>query len=180
MSATIFVDTNVFVYARDTAHAQKQEMAEEWANRLWREQSGRTSIQVLSELYVTLTRKLRPGLPADDAWEDVAALMAWDPAPMDKEALGRGREIFDRYNLSWWDSSIVATAQLQDCDILLTEDLQDGCASVTSPSKAPFNVASASCPFPTATSMWTRRVIADLADRAPALELESHMKMPKS
>ncbi len=126
MSATIFVDTNVFVYARDTAHAQKQEMAVEWVDRLWREQSGRTSIQVLSELYGTLTRKLRPGLPADDAWEDVAALMAWDPAPMDREALARGRDILARYKMSWWDSLIVAAAQLQDCDILLTEDLQDG------------------------------------------------------
>jgi predicted nucleic acid-binding protein len=126
MSATIFVDTNVFVYARDPAHAQKQAMAAKWIDRLWREQSGRTSVQVLSELYVTLTRKLRPGLPADDAWEDVAALMAWNPAPLDREVLGRGREIVDRYKLNWWDSLIVAAAQLQDCDTLLTEDLQDG------------------------------------------------------
>jgi len=27
--------------------------------------------------------------------------------------------------LSWWDSLIVAAAQLQNCPLLLTEDLQD-------------------------------------------------------
>jgi len=30
--------------------------------------------------------------------------------------------------LSWWDAMIVAAAQLQDCVLLLTEDLQDGAA----------------------------------------------------
>ncbi|MFO1467861.1 MAG: PIN domain-containing protein [Steroidobacteraceae bacterium] len=126
MTATIFVDTNVFVYARDNAYPQKQKLAMQWVDRLWREQSGRTSMQVLSELYVTLTRKLRPGLSPDDAWEDVSALMAWDPASLDRETLTRGREIHDRYKLNWWDSLIVAAAQLQDCEILLTEDLQEG------------------------------------------------------
>jgi hypothetical protein len=35
-------------------------------------------------------------------------------------------EIEQRYRISWWDSLIVGAAQLQDCDILLTEDLQAG------------------------------------------------------
>lgn len=123
---TIFVDTNVFVYARDAAYPQKQAMAVQWLERIWREQSGRTSMQVLSELYVTLTRKLRPGIPDDDAWDDVTALMAWDPAPLDRETLLRAGEIVKRYRLSWWDSLVVAAAQLQDCDTLLTEDLHEG------------------------------------------------------
>lgn len=121
-----FVDTNVFVYARDVAHPQKQAIAGEWLLRLWREQSGRTSMQVLSELYLTLTRKLRPGLCVDEAWEDIEALMAWDSPSVDCDVIRRAHETEKRYRLSWWDSMIVAAAQLQECDTLLSEDLQDG------------------------------------------------------
>ncbi len=32
----------------------------------------------------------------------------------------------NRYRINWWDSLIVAAAQLQDCTTLLTEGLQDG------------------------------------------------------
>lgn len=93
---------------------------------MWRDQSDRTSMQVISELYVTLTRKLRPGMDADSAWDDCEALLAWDPQPIDREVTLRAREIETRYRLGWWDSLIVAAAQLQECDALLTDDLQDG------------------------------------------------------
>lgn len=36
-----------------------------------------------------------------------------------------GREIERRYRLSWWDSLVVAAAQLQGCTLLLSEDMQD-------------------------------------------------------
>lgn len=126
MTARIFVDTNVVVYARDSSEGAKSTIAAEWIARLWRDQSGRTSIQVLNELYVTLTRKLKPGMPADDAWQDVQALMAWDPQPLDRDLLLRAREIERRYRLGWWDSMVVAAAELQECEMLLTEDLQHG------------------------------------------------------
>lgn len=128
MTGTIFVDTNVLVYARDATRLDKQRAAMEWLERVWQEGTGRTSMQVLSELYVTLTRKLRPGLGPDEAWDDIDALLAWDPQPIDRDLLARARHIERRYQLGWWDSMIVAAAQLQDCETLLTEDLQDGMA----------------------------------------------------
>jgi predicted nucleic acid-binding protein len=82
-------------------------------------------MQVLSEFYVTLTRKLKPGMRGEDAWDDVQALLAWDPQPVDRELLSRARKVETRYRIGWWDSLIVAAAQLQDCTTLLTEDLQD-------------------------------------------------------
>ena len=122
----VFVDTNVLVYARDASEPAKQAVAAEWLRELWAEQRGRTSVQVLSEYYTTVTSKLRPGLPADDAWEDVTALFAWEPQNIDRHVLARAREIERRHSLSWWDSMIVAAAQLQNCDTLLSEDLQNG------------------------------------------------------
>lgn len=126
MSAIVFVDTNVFVYARDRGEPEKQPVAAEWLRRLWVEQRGRTSIQVLSEYFTTVTRKLDPGLTADEAWEDVTALFAWEPQEIGRGVLTRGREIAQRYSLSWWDALIVAAAQLQNCSMLLSEDLQHG------------------------------------------------------
>lgn len=126
MTAPVFVDTNVFVYARDAGEPVKQPRAAAWLERLWRERLGRTSVQVLSEYYVTVTRKLDPGLPADDAWDDVTALFTWRPQPIDEALMQSGREIEKRYRLSWWDSLVVGAAQLQGCALLLTEDLQDG------------------------------------------------------
>jgi predicted nucleic acid-binding protein len=123
MTATVFVDTNVFVYARDASEPIKQAVAADWIARLWREQRGRTSIQVLSEYYVTTTRKLTPGLKPDEAWDDMQSLLAWDPRSIDRELIEGAREVERRYKLSWWDAMIVAAAQLQNCSILLTEDL---------------------------------------------------------
>lgn len=133
MTATIFVDTNVLVYARDTRDPAKQAMATEWLRGLWTEQRGRTSVQVLAEYYTTVTRKLRPGLPAEAAWEDVVALFAWRPQEIDGALLVRAREIERLHSLSWWDSMVVAAAQIQDCAVLLSEDLQHGwtCGAVT-------------------------------------------------
>src|SRR5437899_5449232 len=126
MTGPVFVDTNVFVYTRDAGEPVKQPRAIAWLERLWREQLGRTSVQILSEYYVTVTRKLDPGLPPDDAWDDVSALFTWRPQPIDEALLQRGRDIERRHRLSWWDSLVVGAAQLQGCALLLSEDLQDG------------------------------------------------------
>jgi len=126
MNAPVFVDTNVLLYARDTSEPAKQPKAAAWLEFLWRERLGRTSVQVLSEYYQNATRKLKPGLPADEAWDDVRALMAWRPEPVDEELLRLGREVEARYRIGWWDSLVVAAAQRQGCALLLTEDLQHG------------------------------------------------------
>lgn len=126
MTERTFVDTNVLVYLYDSGHPSKSRAAADLLAGLWREQSGRTSVQVLNELYVTLTRKLTRKMNPDQAWDIVEALLAWNPQTNDRELLTRGRQIEQRYRLSWWDSLVVAAAQLQDCSLLLTEDLQPG------------------------------------------------------
>lgn len=126
MAALCFVDANVLIYARDPEEPFKQERAKEWLAHLWRDGLGRTSTQVLSEFYVNVTRKLAVPIVPEDAWQEVRSFLAWNPQPVDVELLGHAWEIEQRWRLSWWDSMIVAAAQLQGCAILLTEDLQDG------------------------------------------------------
>ena len=126
MSVTCFVDTNLLVYARDANEASKQPLAEAWLAALWRLRRGRLSYQVLHEYYVIVTRKLRPGLPVQDARDDVRALMSWRPVPADGVLLEGAWAVQDRFGLSWWDALIVSAAQIAGADYLLTEDLQAG------------------------------------------------------
>jgi len=137
MTALVFVDANVLLYARDKDEPTKQPRAQEWLERLWREGRGRISAQVLSEYYVN-ARRADSQLSDDEAWEDVRMYLAWQPEPIDQEVLMRGREVEKRYKLSWWDSLIVAAAQLQECRVLLTEDLQDGMTFGTVKVRNPF------------------------------------------
>lgn len=137
MSGLVFVDTNVFVYARQAHEAQKQPIAAQWIDRLWRERTGRTSMQVLNECYSAMTRSVRPAPAAAVSWEFVQSLLAWNPQAVDTDVFARAHELELHHRLNWWDCLIIAAAQIQGCSVLLTEDLQDravfGSVTVRSP-----------------------------------------------
>lgn len=122
----VFVDTNVFVYARDGSEPEKQPRAHEWLATLWRVREGRLSFQVLEEYYVTVTRKLSPGLEREEAQADVRDLLAWRPVGVDGRTLDTAWAVGRRFGLSFWDALIVASAQSAGCTNLLTEDLAHG------------------------------------------------------
>ena len=126
MSDVVFVDTNVLVYARDLTEAAKQPIAAEWMQRLWQERRGRLSVQVLQEYYVTVTRKLKPGLSNDAAHADIRYLQAWDPVVTDAALLERAWALEAKHRLSFWDALIIAAAQRVNARYVLSEDLQDG------------------------------------------------------
>lgn len=123
---TAFVDTNLLVYARDASEAKKQPLAMEWMRTLWKSRTGRLSVQVLEEYYVTVTAKLEPGLSREEARSDVRDLGVWAPVGLDEGLLSSAFEVEDRYGFGFWDALIVAAAWGAGCRHLLTEDLQDG------------------------------------------------------
>jgi predicted nucleic acid-binding protein len=126
MTGPCFVDTDVLVYWRDARDPVKQLRAREWLELLWREQRGRTSMQVLAEFYSVMTRKFSTRITPDEAWRDVQAILAWKPQAIDSEILRRAHEIEVKHRLNWWDAQVVAAAQAQGCALLLSEDMQDG------------------------------------------------------
>ena len=126
MTEPVFVDTSVLVYARDASAGEKQPRAQEWIAHLWRAQTGRVSFQVLHEYYVTVTRKLKPGLSQTEAREEIRNLMTWRPRATDDTVVEGAWAIEDRFGLNFWDALLVSAAHAAGCRYMLTEDLQHG------------------------------------------------------
>ena len=126
MTGPVFVDTNVFVYRHDASDPVKQARAQQWIALLARRRAGRLSVQILQELYATLTRVGRPSFDTADARQIVEALAAWEPIPISLDIVRRAWLVEERFRLAWWDALVVAAAQSGECPILLTEDLQHG------------------------------------------------------
>lgn len=126
MTGPCFVDANVLVYSIDTTEPLKQQVALALIERLWGEQRACTSVQAINEFYSVVTRKLTHVVARQAAWARVEALLEWNPQPVDAAVLRRASDIELRYQLSWWDSLIVAAARLQHCTLLYSEDLQHG------------------------------------------------------
>jgi len=124
MTANVFVDTNVLIYAVDQADLQKQQAAQAWRQWLWETNRGRISFQVLQEFYVNATKKQLSAQA--EIRKEIEDLMTWQPIPPDASVIARAWKIEDRYRISFWDSLIIAAARVADCRYLLTEDLQRG------------------------------------------------------
>jgi len=122
MTAPVFVDTNVLIYAIDDADLRKQQAARGWRDELWKTRRGRVSFQVLQEFYINVIKKW----PAaqEQARSEVRDLLAWRPVVPNEEILEGAWKIQDRYQISFWDALIVAAAKSASCGYLLTEDLQ--------------------------------------------------------
>lgn len=125
MSDNIFVDTNVLVYARDASEPEKQPTAIDVMASLWRDRNGRISMQVCSEYFVTVTQKLDPGMDRAKAWDDVVSLFVWSPVPIDEKIMQKARDCQLKYQLSWWDCLIIASALYSGCAVILSEDLSN-------------------------------------------------------
>ncbi len=123
---TVFVDSNVLVYAADSSQPDKHDRARAWLGYLWERRAGRLSAQVLREYYVTVTRKLSRPMDPMHARADVRDLMAWEVATSEGSEIEDAWAIEDRFRFSFWDALIVAAARSAGCRHLLTEDLQDG------------------------------------------------------
>ena len=121
-----FCDTNILVYAYDTSAGGKRDRAMQLLNRLWDSENGAVSIQVLQELFVSLTRKVSRPLPANDARTIVADMATWQvmvPTAHDVLAAIDGTA---RWQVSFWDAMVLVAASRADATVVWSEDLGDG------------------------------------------------------
>lgn len=126
MKDRIFVDTNILVYAHDVDAGKKHIASAEIVTGLWESRAGIISTQVLQELYVTLTRKVRSPIPGNIAKRLIQNYLVWEVAVNSGIMILRAMEIEAGYSLSFWDALIIAAAHTKNAQIILTEDLNDG------------------------------------------------------
>ena len=118
-----FVDTNVLVYAHDVSAGAKHQQARELVQDLWQRRAGCLSVQVLQELYVTLTRKV--AVPADEGTvlQIVRDLSFWRVHTPNAEDVLGAIALHRRYGISFWDAMILWGASQLGCGVLWSEDL---------------------------------------------------------
>jgi predicted nucleic acid-binding protein len=121
-----FVDTNVLVYAVDEADARRRGIARELL-AAGVEGGLVVSTQVLSEFLVAVRRLAVPVDPERAlaiVREVASAVEVHVPSVADVLAASE-RSVRDQ--LHQYDALIVESALSAGCEVLLTEDLQDGC-----------------------------------------------------
>lgn len=121
-----FVDTNVLLYAYDTAAGQRHDRAADLVGRLWSERSGAISVQVLQELFVNATRKVAAPLTPEAAVDRLRSLSRWRVHSPLADDVVAAASLSHRHQLSLWDAMIVRSAAELHCAILWSEDLNDG------------------------------------------------------
>ena len=126
MSAKYFVDTNVLMYAHDTASGVKHQRAKALVEELWSDRSGVVSTQVLQELCVNLRRKAGRPVDAKTTREIVSDYLAWEVVVNNGDAILEAIDLEERYRISFWDALVVQAAEASGAAVLYTEDLSDG------------------------------------------------------
>ncbi|MDR2093548.1 MAG: PIN domain-containing protein [Azoarcus sp.] len=120
----VFVDSNILAYARDARDLRKNTLALDWLSCLAKTRTGRLSWQVLIEFYAIATHPKKLAMAVAAVQADVLSLQHWRPVAPSVDLFKTAWAVQNRYNFSWWDSTIVAAAILTNCKILLSEDLQ--------------------------------------------------------
>jgi predicted nucleic acid-binding protein len=127
MNARFFLDTNVFVYSFDAAHRAKQRRARTIIRKALETGSGVVSTQVIQEFLNVATRKFDPPMQnAECRLYLEAVLEPLCEVYSNPSLFRRALDLSAETAFSFYDSLIVAGALEGACDLLLTEDLQDG------------------------------------------------------
>ena len=121
-----FVDTNILVYAEDRDAKAKHEVARDLVIQLWDDRVGVLSVQVLQELYVNVTRKLKKPLSSAKALEVVQEYLTWTVIENTGRLLTAAIELQQKHQLSFWDAMVVQAAIEGGCDKLYSEDMNAG------------------------------------------------------
>jgi len=115
----VFIDTNVLIYLLSS-----DEIKTATAERLL-QRGGTVSVQVLNELANVARRKL--AMPWNEIREFVSVIRTLCiVTDLTESTQEKGIEIAERYQLSVYDSMILAAALENNCKTVFSEDLQSG------------------------------------------------------
>jgi predicted nucleic acid-binding protein len=120
----VFIDTNIFIYAIDEFNPEKKERSRQVVKNAVENLTAVISTQVLQELYVAGTTKL-----GVDPWimkSVVTSLDKIETVVVDTDLIKEAVDTSILNRISFWDALVVAAAESAQCEILYTEDLNNG------------------------------------------------------
>src|SRR5580658_6984160 len=120
MSADVFLDTNVLVYAYSQGDPRTATARQLLLN------GGLVGVQVLNEFASVARAKLAMTWAEVQESIEKIVILCPNPRPLNIETHLRALGLSKRYRFSIWDGLIVAAAAEARCTKLLTEDLQHG------------------------------------------------------
>jgi predicted nucleic acid-binding protein len=121
-----FVDTHLLVYAYDSSAGKKWRTSLEVLSLLWIHHTGVLSTQVIQELFVSLTQKVKNPILPETAKEIISDFLHWPLVVNDGENILRAVDLQIKYHFSFWDSLMLQAAITSKSEFLLSEDFQDG------------------------------------------------------
>jgi predicted nucleic acid-binding protein len=124
MTASVFLDTNVLVYA--AVGTGKDQRKRKRALELIESENFATSAQVLQEFFVTVVRKASRPLSAAQALEWIEQFTAFPCQDIDHQLVRIAIERSERYAISYWDAAILVAAEALGTHTVYSEDLNDG------------------------------------------------------
>jgi len=122
--AKVFFDTNILVYTVDKKDVAKHEESRRLVRSISSDHLPVISTQVLQEFYSAITSKLR--VDPIVAKNVLHSYRNMEIVTADLGLIEQAVDISVLFQLSFWDSLIVAAAEQANCSLILTEDLQDG------------------------------------------------------
>jgi len=117
---TVFLDSNVMIYAYFNSEKNKQEMS----MQLIRENNVIISTQVLQEMSNILFRKFKADYEIIKKLLTECIKNSYEIYTNRQQTIFKACDIAARYQFSFYDSLIIAAALDSGCTILYSEDLQ--------------------------------------------------------
>jgi predicted nucleic acid-binding protein len=120
----VFVDTNIFVYARIEDDITKHDKANKFLGETLIGTILTISTQVLNEFYSGMMKHHRTHDEIKGFLYEIidsANVVSLSLLTIESSLL-----LKEKYRYSWWDSLILASALENDCVTVYSEDMQDG------------------------------------------------------
>jgi predicted nucleic acid-binding protein len=120
-----FLDTNILLYALSTDRREAAKAAK--ALELLDQTDCVFSVQVLQEFYVQATGENKPDRITHD--QAIALIISWQRFRVHDIRLEIMHAAFrakKRFRISYWDAAIVELARTAGCNVICSEDLNDG------------------------------------------------------
>ena len=127
MTGRALVDSNILVYAFDAASRDKQARAARLLEEMAPIGRGMLSTQVLGEFFRVVTEKIAHPLTPTHARLELERLVAsWPVLPITAPIVIEAARGVRDHRMSYWDAQLWATARLNQVEVVLSEDFQDG------------------------------------------------------